>query len=72
MTSNEKAFFGRALVCLLWIALGAVFILRGPRYISPVVAYAGGIVFILLAFLFIISTISRRRTKLHAEWTRKA
>ncbi len=72
MTVWNKAFIGRSTICLVWIAIGTVFILRGPRYVAPITAYVTGMIFILLAIVLIVTAISQRRTKLRARWTRKA
>ena len=72
MSDKDRALLGRGMICLFWIVLGVAFILTGPRYITPVAAYAAGLVFILLAIFLVIAAIRQRRAKLTAGWTRKA
>ena len=72
MINRDKAFFGRGMICLLWVGLGLAFILRGPRYVTPIAAYIAGFVFIVLAIVIIVTAISQKRARLRSGSPRKA
>ncbi len=72
MSTRDMTLFGRSVICLFWIVLGGTFILRGPRYVAPVAAYAGGFICVLLAVFLVLAAVRQRRAKCTPGWTRKA